>query len=111
MPPKSNALEQQLLLVLARMEGTFAGAMSRMEGNIAKLDEQVQCIRATLSEIEGGMQMLIEAQVADDDDDDEEDEDSEDGTTTEGDSSDSDMSYVVPDHSSSSGSYDTDDSF
>ena len=104
MPPKSNAaFEQQVLLILARLEG-----------NVSKLDEQVQCARSVLSEMQGGMQMLIEAQVEEEEEDETDDEATH--STTEDDGSDSDMSFVVPDHSSSSDSgdmdeFDTQDSF
>jgi hypothetical protein len=84
--------------------------LSRIEANMAKLDEQMQCLRTALSEVQGGMQMLIDAQADDDDDDETDDEATH--STTEDDGSDTDMSFVVEDHSSSSGSYDTeDDSF
>lgn len=89
---------QRLMLVL-----------ERLVANMAKLDEQMQCVRTALSEIQGGMQMLIDAQA---DEDEEEDETDDEAThsTTEDDGSDTDMSFVVEDHSSSSVSYDTDDS-
>jgi hypothetical protein len=87
--------ETQILLVL-----------SRLEGNVAKLDTQLQCIRTALSELEGGVQTLMEAHEGE-----EAEEESEGEETTESDGSASDMSFVVEDHSSSSGSYDTDDTY
>lgn len=83
----------------------IALVLARIEGNMAKLDEQMQCIRATLSEIQGGMQAMFEA-----DEDDEADDEATHSTTTD-DGSDTDMSYIVEDHSSSSQDtgYDTGD--
>ena len=82
--------------------------LDRLVSSVSKLDEQMQCIRAALSEIQGGVQLLVE-QAEDEDEDDETDDDAT-HSTTEDDGSDTDMSFVVEDHSSSSPSYDTDDS-
>jgi hypothetical protein len=80
-------------------------ALSRIEGNVAKLDEQMQTIRTALTELQGGVQALLEA---DEEEDEDETDDEATQDTTEDDDSASDMSFVVEDHSSSSASYDTD---
>jgi hypothetical protein len=78
--------------------------LARITSSISKLDEQMQCVRATLSEIQG----LILMQ-SDSDDEDETDDEATHSTTTD-DGSETDMSFVVEDHSSSGDAYDTDDS-
>ena len=86
--------------------------LTNIDAKVSKLDEQMQCISDVLSELQGGMQMLIDAQ--EEEDDEEEDDETDDEathSTTDDDDAASDMSYVVEDHSSSSPSYDTDDTF
>lgn len=84
--------------------------LDRLAGSVSKLDEQMQCVRNVLSEIQGGVQLLLDVHA--DEIEDETDDEATHSTTTD-DGSDTDMSYVVEDHSSSSGSYDTEaeDSF
>lgn len=90
------------------MVQAMLSTLDRLVSSVCKLDEQMQCVRTALSEIQGGMELLIEAQA--DESEDEMDDEATHSTTSD-DGSDTDMSFVVEDHSSSSGSYDTDDSF
>lgn len=86
-------------------------AMMTMNGKISKLDEQLQCIRDSLAQLTGQIQMLVELHEQEEEEDETDDEASH--ATTSDDGSDTDMSYIVEDHSSSPSpsSYDTDDSF
>ena len=88
------------------VELQLLAALARLEQNVAKLDEQMQCIRTSLTTLDGSMQLLLEAQNegSGEDEEEEEEEESDDDDA-------SDMSFVVEDHSSSSGSYDTDDTY
>ena len=83
----------------------LAQTLARIEGNLVKLDEQMQCVRTALTHLDGGLQMLL---GADNDDDDETDDEATHSTSSD-DASASDLSYITDDHSSEP-AYDTQDS-
>ena len=81
---------------------TLRAALSRIEANIHKLDDQLQVLRASVQIIDGHVLALLEHYGEDDSEDDATDDEATHSTSRD-DQSDTDLSYIVSDsHESSS---------